>query len=62
MGNYYFTDFNDVETKVEFTFGYFKNKEGNLLIDLHHSSFPYMKQLILLDLIKIHLYCFSVKT
>lgn len=42
MGNYYFTDANTgKEAKAEFTFGYRKSKDGKLLIDLHHSSFPY---------------------
>ncbi len=42
MGNYYFTDANTGdEVKVEFTFGYIRNEDGNLLINLHHSSFPY---------------------
>ena len=42
MGNYYFTDRNSgKEAKVEFTFGYRKSKDGRLVIDLHHSSFPY---------------------
>ena len=42
MGNYFFTDANTgLEAKVEFTFGYIKGKNGNLLINLHHSSFPY---------------------
>ncbi len=42
MGNYYFTNANNgKEVKVEFTFGYRKSKDGKLLIDLHHSSFPY---------------------
>lgn len=42
MGNYYFTDANtNEEVKVEFTFGYRKNEDGKLLINLHHSSFPY---------------------
>ena len=40
MGNYFFTDLDGNEAKVEFTFGY-KLKEGKLKIDLHHSSFPY---------------------
>ncbi|MEM7161200.1 MAG: hypothetical protein AAF487_02055 [Bacteroidota bacterium] len=43
MGNYFFTDLEGNEAKVEFTFGY-KLKEGNLKIDLHHSSFPYNPQ------------------
>lgn len=42
MGNYYFTDANTgKETKVEYTFGYRRNKDGKLLIDLHHSSLPF---------------------
>jgi len=42
MGNYYFTDANTgKETKVEYTFGYRKNNDGKLLIDLHHSSLPF---------------------
>ena len=40
MGNYFFTDLDGNEAKVEFTFGY-KLIDGNLKIDLHHSSFPY---------------------
>ena len=40
MGNYYFTDLNGDEAKVEYTFGY-KLAGGQLKIDLHHSSFPY---------------------
>ena len=39
-GNYFFTDLNGNEAKVEYTFGY-KLIEGILKIDLHHSSFPY---------------------
>ena len=42
MGNYYFTDANTgEEAKVEFTFGYFKDENGKLRINVHHSSFPY---------------------
>ncbi len=42
MGNYYFTDANTgKEAKVEFTFGYFKDENGKLRINVHHSSFPY---------------------
>lgn len=40
MGNYFFTDLNGDEAKVEYTFGY-KLENGVLKIDLHHSSFPY---------------------
>ncbi|WP_103070294.1 hypothetical protein [Aquimarina sediminis] len=41
MGNYFFTDVNGLETKVEYTFGYCKASNGNLKIDLHHSSLPF---------------------
>ncbi len=45
MGNYCFTDAGTgKEVKVEYTFGYFKDAEGNLQINLHHSSFPYHPQ------------------
>jgi hypothetical protein len=41
MGNYFFTDLDGNEAKVEYTFGY-KSINGNLKIDLlHHSSLPY---------------------
>ena len=42
MGNYFFqcVDGSD-DVKVEFTFGYVKDKDNNLLINLHHSSIPY---------------------
>ena len=40
MGNYFFTDLEGNEAKVEYTFGY-KLVNGELKIDLHHSSFPY---------------------
>ena len=40
MGNYFFTDLNGDEAKVEYTFGY-KLVDGVLKIDVHHSSFPY---------------------
>lgn len=40
MGNYFFTDLDGNEAKVEYTFGY-KLVNGQLKIDLHHSSFPY---------------------
>ena len=39
MGNYFFTDTSGNEVKVEYTFGY-KLIDGNLKIDVHHSSFP----------------------
>lgn len=40
MGNYFFTDPDGNEAKVEYTFGY-KRVNNQLKIDLHHSSFPY---------------------
>lgn len=40
MGNYFFTDLQGNEAKVEYTFGY-KLHQGELKIDLHHSSFPF---------------------
>lgn len=41
MGNYYFTTTAGDEVKVEYSFGYVKDDEGNLKINLHHSSLPY---------------------
>jgi hypothetical protein len=42
MGNYYFTEKDShVVKKVEYTFGYIKDDEGNLKINLHHSSVPF---------------------
>ncbi len=41
MGNYYFTDATGYKVKVEYTFGYFVNKDGDIKIHLHHSSLPY---------------------
>ena len=43
MGNYFFTDLQGNDAKVEYTFGYIL-VEGELKIDLHHSSFPYKNQ------------------
>ena len=40
MGNYFFTDLDGNEAKVEYTFGY-KLINGELKIDVHHSSFPF---------------------
>ena len=40
MGNYYFTDPQGAEVKVEYTFGYIEDDRGNLRIQLHHSSMP----------------------
>jgi len=41
MGNYFFTGTDGDETKVEYSFGYTKDEDGNLKIVLHHSSLPY---------------------
>lgn len=41
MGNYFFTNTEGKETKVEFTLGFFRTEEGMLKINLHHSSLPY---------------------
>ncbi|GGF52974.1 phosphoribosyl-AMP cyclohydrolase [Alteromonas lipolytica] len=41
MGNYYFTDTNGGETKVEYTFAYVKDKAGKVRIVAHQSSLPY---------------------
>ena len=41
MGNYYFTGTDGNETKVEYTFGYTRNDDGELVITLHHSSLPF---------------------
>lgn len=40
MGNYFFTSPDGDEVKVEYTFGYVTDSEGNLRINLHHSSMP----------------------
>lgn len=41
MGNYFFKDKDGKETKVEYSFGYKKEDDGNLEIVLHHSSVPF---------------------
>jgi len=41
MGEYYFTSTEGDVAKVEYTFGYKRNKDGKLRIYLHHSSLPY---------------------
>lgn len=42
MGNYFFTPVDsDEETKVEYTFGYMRDDDGNVRINVHHSSLPY---------------------
>ena len=40
MGNYFFTDTEGTEVKVEYTFGYIEDENSNLRIQLHHSSVP----------------------
>lgn len=41
MGNYFFTTTEGNEVKVEYTFGYMEDAQGNLKIVLHHSSIPF---------------------
>lgn len=41
MGNYYFTDTDGADTKVEYSFGYVRGADGELKINLHHSSVPF---------------------
>jgi len=41
MGNYFFTDTQGSEVKVEYSFSYFRGPDGDVLIQLHHSSLPY---------------------
>ena len=41
MGNYFFTGTDGNETKVEYSFGYTKDSNGDLKIALHHSSLPF---------------------
>tara|TARA_A100000164_G_scaffold125362_1_gene111247 strand:+ start:393 stop:920 length:528 start_codon:yes stop_codon:yes gene_type:complete len=40
MGNYFFTGPDGTEVKVEYTFGYKADGNGDLRIQLHHSSMP----------------------
>jgi hypothetical protein len=42
MGHYYFTDAKtNKEVKVEYTLEFMKDQQGQMLITVHHSSFPY---------------------
>ena len=41
MGNYFFTTPDGDEVKVEYSFGYILDKEGEVRINLHHSSMPF---------------------
>ena len=40
MGNYFFTSPEGNEVKAEFTFGYMRDSNGVLRINVHHSSLP----------------------
>ena len=42
MGNYFFTTPEGDEVKVEYSFGYILDVDGNVRINLHHSSMPYV--------------------
>ena len=42
MGNYFFTNPEGDEVKVEYSFGYILDADGNVRINLHHSSMPYV--------------------
>ena len=44
MGEYFFTKTDGNEIKVEYTFGYLRDENGDLKINLHHSSLPYQAQ------------------
>lgn len=41
MGNYFFTGTDGSETKVEYSFAYERDADGDLKIVLHHSSLPF---------------------
>lgn len=41
MGNYYFTTTAGDEVKAEYSLGYERAEDGDLVIVLHHSSLPY---------------------
>lgn len=41
MGHYFFRNDEGNKVKVEYTFSYIKVKDGQLKIDVHHSSFPF---------------------
>jgi hypothetical protein len=43
MGNYFFTQLDGTEVKVEYTFGYIKGSDSKLKINLHHSSIPFSR-------------------
>lgn len=41
MGNYFFTDTDGGETKVEYTIGYIKDADNNLRMVVHKSALPF---------------------
>ena len=41
MGNYFFGRADGTEAKVEFSFGYTRNANNDVVIQLHHSAFPF---------------------
>jgi hypothetical protein len=41
MGNYYFERADGTEVKVEYSFVYVRDAEGNIKIQLHHSALPF---------------------
>ena len=41
MGNYFFTNYDNENIKVEYSFGYTLDDKENLKIVFHHSSIPY---------------------
>ena len=41
MGNYFFTNYQDEQIKVEYSFGYILDNKSILKIVFHHSSVPY---------------------
>ena len=41
MGNYFFTTPEGDEVKVEYSFGYVLDDDGQVRINLHHSSMPF---------------------
>jgi hypothetical protein len=42
MGNYFFKRDDGVEIKVEYSFAYIRDEDGELKIQLHHSALPYV--------------------
>lgn len=44
MGNYFFTRADGVVFKVEYTFGYRRQGDDELVIDVHHSSLPFKNE------------------